>query len=175
MEGANLRDWHSETRRLIELCYASFRLSSSSLPTRLPLRVVLSNLTLTFDSPSHVERIEIEIANAFFLRLKGIIEFQLRSLGVPNDAWMSGTTLLDEIRCRTGGGALELEPEDVDRLGQFCSLRNIIAHHDGRVVGARAHRLGVQNGTDVWQTTGTLDNWFALVFRLLDAIERSTP
>lgn len=170
-------EWCNKTMRLLDLCSSSFELSLLSLPVLSPCQLRLPNrTTLTFDNPDQVDRLEHEISDAFFLRLKGLIEAQLKRLCKPN--WENGTKLIRSIQDSVGN-LPSLSPEDLTLLGQFCEIRNVIAHCDGRVdEKATKHIPALQTGTDVWMNRETFRNWVGLCTRLINAIgnaQQNTP
>lgn len=169
-----VRQWCDETGRLLELTEAAFELAFCGLPPIVPSEVFLHMRRLRFENSQHRDRIEREIADAFFLRLKGLLEARLKALCKPEKPnWKSAECLLYSIGCATDVRPV-LSADDQLRLGQFCALRNCIAHNDGIVDEVLHDKIpGFAVGTDVWMTQATASRWFELCRRLVEAIRKT--
>jgi hypothetical protein len=162
--------WRSESMRLLELAYCSYEIALRGIPTELPITLQVDSWQIQFDSPSDCDRVEREISDAFFLRLKGLMEAQLKRFpGSQKPNWKSAEALLTSL----GTPPETLCEEDREMLGCFCAIRNCIAHSDGRVDDTTAKKLpNLAVGSDVWMTRVELRNWFRLCGRLISAVGR---
>lgn len=171
IEGSmTVTDWCNKTEYQMDLAEAAFELALRGLPPIVPSEVFLHMRSLRFDNTEHRARIEREMADAFFLRLKGLVEARIKSLCPKKPNWKTADALLDSITLATTV-LPDVHADDLLRLGQFCAIRNCIAHNDGIVDAALHNKIPeLKEGTDVCMTKATLGNWFDLCKRLVAAI-----
>lgn len=166
--GVRVDDWYEETFRLLTLVEAAFGVALRGVPASAPAEVELRHhgTRVSFESKDHLERIECEITDAFFIRLKSVFEAQIKRL-VPKPDWSKPIQSLGDAL----GRRVVLDPEDVERVGQMCALRNVISHNDGRV-DERAKRRGL-TGPDVWLTPEQWYEWLGLCLRVIEAVRKA--
>jgi len=162
--GKDRSDWVAQSFRLIELSLSAFESALLGLPSVYPAEQKHWFAAVRFDTKSDAERLEREICDAFFLRLKGLFEAQLKQLpGSSKPDWRSVNQLLQSLAIDSH----RLSPEDQIALGQFCALRNCIAHNDGKVDAALNGKIQTLSvGTDIWFMRSQLRCWFSLVMRV---------
>jgi len=159
--------WRQESQRFLELALSGYEIALTGLPSQFPVTREFWFGKITLPSESDAERLEREISDAFFLRLKGLVEAQLKRLpGCPKPNWKSVDDLLSiEVRREA------LTDCDREAVGDFCAIRNCIAHNDGRVDEAAARRLrNLRSGSNIWLTREQLRDWFRLCGRMVESV-----
>ncbi len=162
--------WKKESYRLLDLAQVGFETSLQGLPSpnHLPASFEFGSVTVIFNTENDIRRIEREISDAFFLRLKGLTEAQFKRYPVstkPN--WKNVESLLSSL----GVPEVSLSAEDRIMLGRFCAIRNCIAHNDGRVDATCARLVPeLEEGKDVWLERIHLRKWFDLIRRVVSVL-----
>ena len=161
-------EWSSESSRLVELALSAFETALLRLPVSYPTVQQHWFAAVRFERESDSERLEREICAAFFLRLKGLFEAQVkRCPGSDTPNWQSAEKLLKSLRVDQGG----LSDEDRVALDKFGALRNCVAHNDGRVDARLYQKEGsLKIGTDIWFMRSQLRLWFSLIMRVIKLV-----
>jgi hypothetical protein len=161
-------EWSRESHRLLEVALVAFEIALMPLKEQPPKQYTFWFGHVCFESDSDFERVEREVCDAFFLRLKGLVEAQAKRIpGAEKPNWKSADDLLHSV----GVQPQVLSDEDRDALSNFCALRNCIAHNDGRVDDDLAKRIpDLCVGTDIWMNQEIVRDWFKLVGRMIEAI-----
>lgn len=170
MRAKSIDDWERESQRMLELTLSSYEVALSGLPTKLPATLETWIGKVAFTSISDVERLEREMSDAFFLRLKGLMETQAKLVpGARKPNWQNAEKLLISLQVQPEA----LPVDDREALSSFCALRNCIAHNDGRADSTAAKKLPqLKVGTDIWMTRDQLRNWFRLCGRMIDVVAK---
>lgn len=168
MGSTSLTTWKQESLRLLELTRVGYEVALTGLPVTLPATFDSPCGKVKFTRPADTDRLEREISDAFFLRLKGLLEAQLKRLpcnSKPN--WKSAGDLLRSL----GVKKASLSSDEMEGLDKLCVLRNCIAHNDGRVDAEAAKRLPeLTPGSDIWMSRCQMRNWFRLCERVIDVV-----
>jgi hypothetical protein len=161
--------WHQESLRLLEIALSALEVALNGLPCQYPSSFEFWFGKVNFSSCFDTERVEREICDAFFLRLKSIVETQMKRfpLRTNNPNWKSWDKLLHSL----GVNVNVMELTDRNELGKFCAIRNCIAHNDGRVDEELNMKIpDLKRGSDIWMTRDQIRNWFQLSGRIIQAI-----
>lgn len=122
MDTRGILSWAKTTQRLLEICESSFEVSLLGLPFLTPCEIRLSGSILRFTDSSQIDGQETEIANAFFLRLKGLIEAQLKLLCEPGRPdWRDGAKLVESIQ-KSIQQTICITEDDRGRWGELCAM-----------------------------------------------------
>jgi hypothetical protein len=162
------KTWEAESKARLDSLMVAYYLAIRGMPiVGAKIKLPHDKKAVVFPNKASIDQAKMEISNAFFLRLKGLVESQLKQWPNVNIDWRDETSFLKSL-C--------LEPDAFDKgekrlFSQFCKLRNVLAHDYGRVNDKTKEKLTeLKDVSHIAMDETTMKNWFIFadrVFRLV--------
>lgn len=158
------RTWQAESKVRLDSLMVAYYLAMRGMPiVGAKIKLPHDKVAVVFTAKASIDQAKMEISNAFFLRLKGLVESRLKQWPNVNIDWRDETSFLKSI-------CLEADAfgEGEKRLfSQFCKLRNVLAHDYGWVDDKTKEKLPeLKDVSHIAMDETTMKNWFIFADRV---------
>jgi hypothetical protein len=158
------RTWESESKVRLDSLMVAYYLALRGLPiVGAKIKLPHAKRAIVFPTTASISQVKKEISNAFYLRLKSLVESRLKYGSVKKVKWEDEASFLK---------SLDLNPlvfnEDEKRLfSHFSKLRNALAHDYGFVDEYTKAKLPELKGVSyIEMDEEVMRNWFIFADRI---------
>jgi hypothetical protein len=162
------RTWKKESLVRLDSLMVAYYISLRGIPiVGAKIELPMDTMPTLFPDEQRVYKAEMEISNAFFLQLKGLIESRLKDSGFKAN-WKT----LEEFIPSVGLRSEEIDDSDKRMLSQLCALRNCLAHKYGLVDEEAKKKIPeLEIGRYIFMDRQVLKNWFIHSKRIFELVK----